>query len=86
MRPAQGRHGRAHRSLRSEHDYLAARGLSLSDPLAPHVLGAELARQSAMLSYVDAFRMITLSFAALAPLVLLLRRPQTGQGAPAGMH
>lgn len=67
-------------------DYLAARGLSLSDPLAPHVLGAELARQSAMLSYVDAFHMITLSFAALAPLVLLLRRPQPGKGMAAGMH
>ncbi|MEZ5773478.1 MAG: DHA2 family efflux MFS transporter permease subunit [Hyphomicrobiaceae bacterium] len=53
-------------------DYLAARGLSPADPLAPAVLAAELARQSSMIGFLDAFYFIAMSFVVLAPLVLLL--------------
>lgn len=68
------------------HDYLANRGLSLTDPLAPHILGQELLRQSQMLAYVDAFWLIAISFIALAPLALLLRRGAKDAAAPPGGH
>jgi DHA2 family multidrug resistance protein len=57
-------------------DWLSAKGLSLGDPLTPQLLANELSRQASMLGFVDAFWFITVSFLALAPLVLLLRRPR----------
>jgi MFS transporter, DHA2 family, multidrug resistance protein len=40
-------------------------------------------RQSAMLSFVDVFRILALMFLALVPLLLIMKRPQ--RGAAAGM-
>ncbi len=42
-------------------------------------------RQAAMLSFMDAFRLMGLLFACLLPLLLMLRMPRTGRG-PAAMH
>lgn len=53
-------------------EYLAERGLSMSDTSAPQMLANELARQSNMLGFLDAFYFIAMSFVVLAPLVVLL--------------
>jgi DHA2 family multidrug resistance protein len=55
-------------------DWLALKGLALADPLAPQLLAQELARHAAMIAFVDAFWFVTLSFFAVVPLLLLLRR------------
>jgi DHA2 family multidrug resistance protein len=54
--------------------WLAARHLTMADPLAPQLLAGELGRQASMLGFIDAFWFVTLGFLALAPLLLLLRR------------
>jgi DHA2 family multidrug resistance protein len=53
--------------------WLEAQGLSLSDPLAPALLAQEMGRQASMLAFTQVFRLIALSFLAMAPLLLLLR-------------
>jgi DHA2 family multidrug resistance protein len=64
--------------------WLAARGLDLSDPLTPRLLAHELERQATMTGFVDAFWVVTLSFLVLAPLLLLFRRKpdSAGDGTP----
>ncbi len=52
--------------------WLAAQHLRLSE--APRLLAHELGRQASMLGFVDAFWFVTVSFAVLAPLLLLFRR------------
>jgi DHA2 family multidrug resistance protein len=67
------------------HEWLAARGTTLNDPFAVQVLGLELTRHSSMLAFIDAFRLVSLSFLLLAPLVFLIKRPgshATQAGAP----
>jgi DHA2 family multidrug resistance protein len=59
------------------HEWLAARGTTLNDPAAVQILGLELTRHSSMLAFIDAFRLVTLSFLLLAPLVFLIKRPSS---------
>jgi DHA2 family multidrug resistance protein len=54
--------------------WLAAKHLSMADPLAPRLLASELGRQASMLGFIDAFWFVTLGFLVLAPLLVLLRR------------
>jgi DHA2 family multidrug resistance protein len=66
---------------------LAARGY---DPVgaargAYALLEQQVMRQAAMLSYNDAWLLLLLSFVAVAPAILLLRRPKGG-AAPADAH
>ncbi len=53
--------------------WLAAKGLSLSDPFSMQLLGLELTRQSVMLGFLAAFHFICLSFLLLIPFVLILK-------------
>lgn len=52
--------------------WLEAQGLHLSDPLAPALLGTELARQASMLAFTQVFQLIAMSFLAMLPLLLLI--------------
>lgn len=60
--------------------WLQNKGLDMSDPLAAQLLGQELARQSSMLGFVDAFHFIAWSFVVLAPLLFLLRGGRNSAG------
>ncbi|MET0407552.1 MAG: DHA2 family efflux MFS transporter permease subunit, partial [Hyphomicrobium sp.] len=62
--------------------WLNSIGLSISDPRAQQLLGAELTRQSTMIGFIEAFGFVTLSFLLLIPFVLLLK--QTGAASPFG--
>ena len=53
--------------------WLQAQGLSLGDPAAAVLLTSELGRQSSMLAFTQVFELIALSFALMAPLLLLLK-------------
>jgi DHA2 family multidrug resistance protein len=64
--------------------WLNSHGLSISDPLTPKLLAIELQRQAAMIAFIDAFWFITLSFLAIAPLLLLLKRPASRKSPPIG--
>ncbi len=54
--------------------WLAAKHLSMADPLASRLLASELGRQASMLGFIDAFWFVTLGFLVLAPLLMLRRR------------
>ena len=54
--------------------YLAA-PFSLTDPAGVAALNGEVTRQASMLAYNDVFHLMFLTTVALAPLVLLMRRP-----------
>lgn len=54
-------------------DYLAQGHLSLNAPQTPYLLAHELGRQSSMSGILDGYFLVTWSFAAMLPLVLLLR-------------
>lgn len=54
-------------------DYLAQGGLALNAAQTPYILARELSRQSGMLGMLDAYYLVAWSFAAMLPLVLLLR-------------
>jgi DHA2 family multidrug resistance protein len=53
--------------------FLNALHLSLADPRAVRLLGAELARQAQMVAFIDVFMFVTLSFVVMLPLVLVLK-------------
>jgi DHA2 family multidrug resistance protein len=55
-------------------DYLRALGRSAADPTSASLLARELDRQAHMVAIVDVYWLITFSFLAMLPLVLLLRR------------
>ncbi|MCB1675415.1 MAG: DHA2 family efflux MFS transporter permease subunit [Halioglobus sp.] len=57
------------------HHWLAIRGGNFNDPLALQLLEQELARQSAMIGFIDTFHFVALSFVGLALLVMALPRP-----------
>ena len=64
--------------------YLAHLGLTLHSPQAAGLLGHELSRQARMVSFLDAYILITWAFVAMLPLVFLMRnRRQTNAGAQA---
>src|SRR5882724_838056 len=48
-------------------------------------LFAMVQRQAAMLSYVDAFRLLAITFALCLPLILLMKKPPKGPGGPESM-
>jgi DHA2 family multidrug resistance protein len=54
-------------------DYLRSLGLSPTSPLGAGVAAQELARQAQMLAMLDVFALITWSFVAMVPLLLLMR-------------
>jgi MFS transporter, DHA2 family, multidrug resistance protein len=54
--------------------------------LAQAEIGAMVARQAAMLSYIDDFLLLAIAFALLIPLVFLTRPPRPGQGPGMGAH
>jgi DHA2 family multidrug resistance protein len=49
------------------------------------ILDQQVTRQSAMLSYNDAWMLLLLTFLAVSPAILLLRRPK-GRAAPVDAH
>ena len=53
--------------------YLTHGRFALQNPQTPYVLAQELKRQSSMLGMLDAYHLVAWSFAAMFPLVLLLR-------------
>ena len=55
-------------------DYLRGLGLSPTDPLAAQIAAQEIAQQAQMAAMLDVFYLITWSFVAMAPLLLLMRR------------
>jgi DHA2 family multidrug resistance protein len=52
---------------------------------AQAAISGMVARQAAMLSFSDVFRLLAFLFVALLPLILLMSSPRAGRG-PAGMH
>jgi DHA2 family multidrug resistance protein len=54
-------------------NWLDSSGLNLGDPATLQLLGMEVARQSTLLGFIEAFGFVTLSFMFLIPLVLLLK-------------
>jgi len=57
--------------------YLHALHLAPSSPLGVQLLAQELGRQAQLAAFVDSFWLITASFAAMLPLLLLLRSPRS---------
>jgi MFS transporter, DHA2 family, multidrug resistance protein len=55
-------------------DYLRALGRSVMDPVSASLLARELDRQAHMVAIVDVYWLITFSFLAMLPLVLMLRQ------------
>jgi DHA2 family multidrug resistance protein len=72
-------------AIQSLQQAFSATAANAADALhqAQALLYSLLQRQAAMLSYIDAFWVMTLLFIALVPLVLLMRKPGAGPGAPA---
>jgi DHA2 family multidrug resistance protein len=64
-------------------DYLRGLGLSPRDPRGLALIAREVAAQSQMIAMLDTFKLITLSYVFMAPLVLLLRRSERTTAAPA---
>lgn len=60
------------------HNYLEQGGMALHNMQTPVLLAHEIGRQSSMLGILDAYTLVTWSFAAMLPLVLLLKykRPE----------
>jgi DHA2 family multidrug resistance protein len=60
-------------------DYLQGLHLSSNSPEAPYLLARELSHQASMLGMLDAFTLVTWSFALMLPLVFVMRyrHPQT---------
>jgi len=56
------------------HDYVRQLGTSATDPRGVAVAASQLAEQAQMVALLDVFWLITWSFFAMLPLVLLLRR------------
>lgn len=54
--------------------WLMQGGLSLDSPQVAQILGGELARQSTMVAYVDAFIFVQWAFLAMLPLMLIMRK------------
>jgi DHA2 family multidrug resistance protein len=54
--------------------YLQSIHMNMQEPLAILILGKQLATQAQMISFVDVYAFISWSFAAMLPLVLLLKK------------
>ncbi|MBI5449947.1 MAG: DHA2 family efflux MFS transporter permease subunit [Gammaproteobacteria bacterium] len=77
--------GALHEGNPALRDYLAQAQLGIHAPSVAPLLATELGRQSQMLGILDAFFLVTWSFAAMLPLLLVLRLPKkTGAAAAPG--
>ena len=47
---------------------------------------AMVQRHAAMLSYIDAFRLLSVLFVVVMPLILIMRKPKQGGGGPGMGH
>jgi len=56
--------------------YLSQLGLNEQSPQAAAVLAGELARQSQMIGFLDAYIFVTVAFAAMTPLVFIMKNSQ----------
>jgi DHA2 family multidrug resistance protein len=65
-------------------EWLKHQGLPPSGPASPQVLAQELYRQASMVAFDHVFWIITLSFLAMAPLLLLMRQPKEQRTPPSG--
>jgi len=61
--------------------YLNRLGLTLDTPSSAVVLAHELGRQSQMIGFLDAYIFVTVAFAAMIPLVFVMKRHNTTQPA-----
>jgi MFS transporter, DHA2 family, multidrug resistance protein len=59
-------------------DYLRPLGLTWTDPLAAQVVAQQILQQAEITAMVDVFELITWSFVAMAPLLLIMRSRATG--------
>ena len=62
--------------------YLGHLGLSENTPQAAGVLVKELARQSQMIGFLDAYIFVTVAFAAMAPLVFIMKNTHSATAPP----
>jgi DHA2 family multidrug resistance protein len=69
-------------AVRSAARVLMSQGLSQADAMsaATAQIYRSLQQQAAMLSYIDVFHTLMIVVFAVAPLVLLMRKPETGKG------
>jgi DHA2 family multidrug resistance protein len=56
--------------------YLQPLHVTTSSPLAAHILAKTLAAQAQMVSFINIYAFITLSFLVMIPMVLLLKKPR----------
>ena len=66
--------------------YLGSIGLSMDSPQAPGVLARELLRQSQMIGFLDAYIFVAVAFAAMLPLVFIMKGRPAGATAPAAVQ
>lgn len=68
--------------------YLNQLGMTLQSPQAPAILAKELGRQAQMIGFLDAYIFVTVAFAAMTPLVFIMKNPPPSrastQPVPAG--
>ena len=78
---------RVEQRLQAFTDNLVAHGYSLDAArrAAYAILDQQVTRQAAMLSYNDAWMLLLLTFLAVSPAILLLRRPR-GRAAAVDAH
>ncbi|MGD8795733.1 MAG: DHA2 family efflux MFS transporter permease subunit, partial [Thiohalophilus sp.] len=55
--------------------YLNQLGMTLQSPQAPAILAEELSRQAQMIGFLDAYIFVTVAFAAMTPLVFIMKSP-----------
>ncbi len=63
-------------------DYLGALHLAPGTPMGAQMLAQALGAQAQMAAFVDAFWLVTASFAVMLPLLLFMRRTRPGGAAP----
>jgi DHA2 family multidrug resistance protein len=57
-------------------NYLQTLHMQLNNPLAPTLLGQQLAQQAQMIAFINTYAFIMWSFLLMLPLVFLLRKPE----------
>lgn len=62
--------------------YLGKLHVPAQSPQAAAVLGQELARQSQMIGFIDAYRFVAVAFAAMLPLVFIMKSKPATDAAP----
>jgi DHA2 family multidrug resistance protein len=88
IRNAATVHSRLVEYIRPDNPVLRAivPGFDPHDPTGLARLNAEISRQAAMVSYVDAFWGLFLVTLIIAPMILLMRTPRTAPGETLNMH